>query len=325
MTKAARISYVFIALLLVMLGWLHLTTPFLAVLFSYFFLHKLHVTQSKWVAVALFLLAAVGIVYATGYFVRIAVVALPKIAETSIPSFINWATVYGIELPFTDYDSLKNLAMETVTEQVHYLRNVANFAKGAATEAVFVVIGVVVAVSLFLDNRLDLDAGKHPVKNNLYSSCCSEISSRFLSFYESFATVLGAQIIISSINTTLTSIFVFVGGLPYWPLLIGATFLCGLLPVVGNLISNTIIVGVAFTISPKMALTAMAFLVVVHKLEYFLNSKIIGDRIRNPIWLTLLGLIIGERLLGIPGMILAPVVLNYVKMEASRVPVNEKA
>ena len=40
-----------------------------------------------------------------------------------------------------------------------------------------------------------------------------------------------------------------------------------------------------------MALAALVFLVVVHKLEYFLNGKIIGDRVKNPIWLTLLGLI----------------------------------
>ena len=35
-------------------------------------------------------------------------------------------------------------------------------------------------------------------------------------------------------------------------------------------------------------------------------------------WLTLLGLIIGETLMGIPGMILAPVVLHYIKVEASK-------
>jgi predicted PurR-regulated permease PerM len=72
-----------------------------------------------------------------------------------------------------------------------------------------------------------------------------------------------------------------------------------------------------------MAITCLVFLVVVHKLEYFLNSKIVGDRIRNPFWLTLLGLILGEKLMGIPGMILAPVVLNYIKVEASRIKVLE--
>jgi predicted PurR-regulated permease PerM len=61
---------------------------------------------------------------------------------------------------------------------------------------------------------------------------------------------------------------------------------------------------------------------VIHKLEYFLNSKIIGARIRNPIWLTLIGLIIGEKLMGVPGMILSPVVLNYVRVEMSKVAVG---
>ena len=59
------------------------------------------------------------------------------------------------------------------------------------------------------------------------------------------------------------------------------TFLCGLLPIIGNLMSNTLIIAVGFTISPKLALVALIFLVVIHKLEYFLNSKIIGDRIKN--------------------------------------------
>jgi len=35
-------------------------------------------------------------------------------------------------------------------------------------------------------------------------------------------------------------------------------------------------------------------------------------------WLTLLGLVVGEKLMGIPGMVLAPIVLHYIKVEASR-------
>jgi hypothetical protein len=66
-----------------------------------------------------------------------------------------------------------------------------------------------------------------------------------------------------------------------------------------------------------MGLLALIFLIVIHKLEYFLNSKIIGTRIDSPMWLTLIGLVVGERLMGIPGMILAPVVLHYIKSEMS--------
>ena len=136
---------------------------------------------------------------------------------------------------------------------------------------------------------------------------------------------MGAQIVISAINTALTAVFVVAVHLPYAVVVGGVTFLCGLLPVIGNLISNTIIVGIGFTVSPRMALIALVYLVIIHKLEYFLNSKIVGHRIQNPFWLTLLALVIGERLMGVPGMILAPVVLHYLKAEASRIEVSDPA
>jgi predicted PurR-regulated permease PerM len=136
---------------------------------------------------------------------------------------------------------------------------------------------------------------------------------------------MGAQIIISSINTVLTAIFILITGLPHAAVVIGVTFLCGLLPIVGNLISNTIIVFLAAAMSVKFALVALIFLVGIHKLEYFLNSKIIGGWIRNPVWLTLIGLIVGEIVMGIPGMVLAPVVLNYMRLEMSKIPVTSAA
>ena len=132
---------------------------------------------------------------------------------------------------------------------------------------------------------------------------------------------MGAQITISLINTALTAIFLMAVHMPHAPLLIAVTFLCGLVPIVGNLLSNTIIVFFALTMSLKLAISALVFLIVIHKLEYLLNSKIIGDRIRNPVWLTLIALILGERLMGIPGLILAPVVLNYLRVEMLTVEV----
>src|SRR6185295_18116249 len=132
----------------------------------------------------------------------------------------------------------------------------------------------------------------HRIRNNLYSVCCDEISARFSEFYQSFATVIGAQMTISCINTFLTFIFVFVVSLPYAPVVIGLTFLCGLIPIIGNVVSNTVIVFIGFTVSPKVAIFSLIFLIGIHKLEYFLNSKIIGARIRNPLWLTLFGLIV---------------------------------
>jgi predicted PurR-regulated permease PerM len=318
-----HIAYLVLVLTLVLVGVLHLGAPLVALLFSYFALSKLLLlTKRKWLALVLFVLLAACIAFCGAYFTRAAVKALPEAAEHSIPSASAWAEAREIPLPFTDFESLKTLLINSLKEEAHYLSNVARMAGNTGTALLFILIGIVAAVSLFFNSQIDLYRRSHPTKNNLYSVLSKQVAQRFRDFYRSFATVMGAQITISLINTALTALFVVIIRLPYIPLVIAVTFLCGLLPIVGNLISNVIIVGLAFTISLKAALIALGFLVAIHKLEYFLNSKIIGDRIRNPIWLTLLGLIIGERLMGIPGMVLAPVVLNYLRLELSKVEVQ---
>ena len=323
--RPARLSYIFILATFILVGWLHLATPLLAALFAYLALTKLHFAKrrGRWLAAGLFLILLAGIAYGLGHFITQTVRALPEIADKAIPSVIQWARQYQIELPFTDYDSLKDLAFDTVKSQVSYLGGMAKLARGATTQFVFLAVGCAVAIGLFLNPRLELDREKYLIRNNLYSLCCDQIAERFSAFYRSFATVMGAQIVISAINTLFTAIFAVAVHLPYAVVVIGVTFLCGLLPVIGNLISNTIIVGIGFTVSPRTAFTALVFLVFIHKLEYFLNSKIVGHRIQNPFWLTLLALILGERLMGLPGMILAPVVLNYLKLEASNIEVKD--
>ncbi|HSV62724.1 MAG TPA: AI-2E family transporter, partial [Chthoniobacterales bacterium] len=279
MTKQARWSFIVLAITLVLIGFLQLGAPFLALLFSYFVLSKLgRFIPNKWVTLAIFLLVVAAIGYTTGHFVRAAINALPTIADKSVPSVIALAEKYNFDLPFEDFEGLKATAMTTVKDQARYLGDFANFARHASTTFVFIIIAIVCAVSIFFNSRVDLSPESHKVRNNLYSVYSTEIAARFGDLYRSFATVMGAQMTISAINTVLTAIFVSFLGLPYGPVVVGLTFLCGLFPIVGNVVSNTVIVFIGFTVSAKVAFIALIFLIVIHKLEYFLNSKLIGSR-----------------------------------------------
>lgn len=315
MSRPARISYVIMAVLLVLLGWLHLGTLLLTALFGYFALQQFSIRDNKVVGVAIYLIAVAAISYGLFFFSSRAYHDLPKIAEKSIPAVVDYAEKQGIELPFTDYASLKTVALNEVKERV---ANVGRYVRAAGFQIALLAIGLVVALSLFLDKRWGSEEDPHAARDSLYSTVVRELAVRFEFFYRSFARVIGAQILISTVNTVLTSIFLLWNGFPYALVIVVLTFICGLLPIIGNLLSNTLIVGVGFTLSPSMALLALIFLIIIHKLEYFLNSKIIGERIRNPMWLILIGLVLGEKLMGIPGMILAPVVLHYIKVESSR-------
>jgi predicted PurR-regulated permease PerM len=256
------------------------------------------------------------------HFIGQAVAALPAAAAKAVPTLAEWAQAYGIKLPFTTPETLKEFALSGIKEE---LREVAKFAEIFTKESVYVLIGIVAACGLFTTPYLDLAESTHAIPHNVYSCYTRMLKQRFSLFFESFRTIMGAQLIISAVNTIFTGLFILTLSLlgtplPYSFVIVVVTFLCGILPIVGNLISNTIIFSLGLTQSAQLAVISLLYLIVLHKFEYFLNSRIIGGRINNPMWITLLGLLLGERLMGIPGMILAPVVLNYVKLEGIRIP-----
>src|SRR5450755_4200227 len=315
MQRPVAISYGVFALLLILVAVLGLGTPFIAALFCYLALRKFAFAGRRWIALTLFLILMAGVFVGFVIFFKRASHVFPEIPEESIPRVVKFAEDHGIEPPFTDMESLKAVTIDSVRDAFGQL---SKYVRVATKEFVFLLIGIVVAVGIFLNPSFESKRHQRAGPLDLYSFYTAQIKERFASFYSSFETVMGAQIIISLINTAFTAIFLFVSGLRYATVVIILTFICGLLPIVGNIISNTIIVCIAFIASPKLAGFALIFLIVVHKFEYFLNSQIIGGRIQNPMWLTLLALLIGEQLMGIPGMILAPVILSFIKIEMKK-------
>ena len=349
MSQPQRISYLIMVVAVALVGWLHMATLLLTAFFGYFALRQLSFGRSKVLGIVLFSGVLGLVVYGLIFFTKQASVAFPRIAAATVPAVVDFADRHGLELPFFTDDSpahtngvatgthpvieggstnslpaqphqqqMRNLRKWALDEAQTKVAEISKYVRDAVFQVVYLIIGLVIAVSLFLNARLNLDHDPDISRHSLYATTMRELAVRVRTFYRSFTQVMGAQILISGINTTATGLFLFGMGFPYAPVLTILTFLCGLLPIVGNLVSNTVITGVGFSLSPKMALVALAFLIVVHKLEYFLNSKIIGDRIKNPMWMTLIGLLVGEKLMGIPGMILAPIVLHYLKIEASQ-------
>lgn len=138
-----------------------------------------------------------------------------------------------------------------------------------------------------------------------------------------FRQIVFAQVRISALNTAFTALFLLVVlpafgvHVPLVKTLILVTFVAGLLPVIGNLISNTAIVLVGLSVSIGVAFAALAFLVIIHKLEYFLNARIVGSRIHARAWELLAAMLVMEAAFGIAGLVAAPIYYAYVKRELS--------
>ena len=138
-----------------------------------------------------------------------------------------------------------------------------------------------------------------------------------------FRSVVFAQVRISALNTLLTGLYLVVLvpwmgiQLPLAKTMVIVTFITGLLPVIGNLISNTVIVVMSLSVSAALAIGSLIFLVVIHKLEYFVNARVMGGQIRARAWEILLAMLVMDAIFGIPGVIAAPIYYAYLKNELS--------
>ncbi|SFH83415.1 Predicted PurR-regulated permease PerM [Collimonas sp. OK307] len=223
-------------------------------------------------------------------------------ARTQLPT---WLQQY---LP-DDIDDIRQIMSD-------WLQSHSGEVQLAGKEAVQVFVHVL--VGMVLGAMVALNAA-HPMP--LLQPLASELLGRAHLLADAFHRVVFAQIKISLLNTILTAIFLLVvlrlGGvhLPLTKTMIIVTFLAGLLPVIGNLISNTLIVMVALSVSVYVALAALVFLVLIHKLEYFLNARIVGSQINARSWELLLMMILAEAAFGLPGLVAAPIYYAYIKSE----------
>ena len=286
----------------------HLAVPFLS--------RRLTNRRAKLAAVILLAVTMIAVVVAAGTAIvvlfRSDAGSLPgllrkmaEILESARSSLPEWMAV---SVP-DNVDALK----ETLA---HWLREHGGELQLAGKEAArgfaHVLIGLVIGALLAL---------REATSDGPMAPLAEALAGRARRLAEAFRRIVFAQVRISAINTTLTGIYL-IGVLPLFdvhlPLaktLILLTFVVGMLPVIGNLISNTVIVIVSLAHSGDVAMTSLIFLIVVHKLEYFLNARIVGSQISAKAWELLLAMLAMEAAFGLPGVIAAPIYYAYLKDE----------
>lgn len=202
---------------------------------------------------------------------------------------------------------------QMVTE---WLRNNASslqfLGKEAGRYTAHIVIAMIVGAMLAL---------REATTEGYYKPFAQAMVQRTGLFGHAFRNIVFAQVRISAINTIFTGIYLVVilplAGveLPFVKTMVMITFIVGLLPVVGNLISNSVIVIVSMSHSFAAALGSLLFLVTIHKFEYFLNARIVGGKIRANAWELLIAMVLMEAAFGIAGVVAAPIYYAYIKSE----------
>lgn len=323
-TRVIQASYVLAALSLLLVLYLRLLPVLIAGLLVYALVNALapalqrHLpgTRADWLVVALFAAIVVGLLTAAiagglAYlgsehgnpsllFERLTPVV--ERARDQLPVFI------VNHLP-DNSEQIREAVMGWLREHAAQLQLAG---KNAARIIVHLLIGMILGAMLSLQTAL-ARSPDGPLAVALNTRCVNLVTA--------FQDIVFAQFKISALNTLLTSIFLLIVlplcgvNLPLAKTLVVATFVCGLLPVVGNLISNTLIFVIALSVSLGVAIASLTFLVLIHKLEYFLNARIIGGQIRARAWQLLISMLVMEAAFGIAGLIAAPIYYAYLKRE----------
>jgi predicted PurR-regulated permease PerM len=319
-------THVLMAVALALVLHLHLLSALLAGLLVYSVVNALasplerHLAgeRAHWFAVAVLAALVVGAVT----LIIVAGIALLN-SESGNPTRLFERLMPLIErartkLPPIITENLPENSEEIRATALGWLREHAAQLQFAGKQAVRVIVqllvGIVLGAMLALhQRRVRAQAPRGPLTVLLKTRCANLVTA--------FHDVVFAQIKISAVNTLLTALFLFVVlplfgvEMPLAKTLVIVTFVVGLLPVVGNLISNTLIFVVGLSISLGVAITALAYLIIIHKLEYFLNARIIGTQIRARAWELLIAMLLMESIFGAPGLIAAPIYYAYLKRE----------
>ncbi len=199
---------------------------------------------------------------------------------------------------------------------VIWLRENANELKGVGKDAgittVHILVGIIIGAMISLREASTV-SNLRPLARAL--------EERVSRLGDAFTNVVFAQIKIATINAIATAIYLVVilplfgVELPLVKTMIMLTFVFGLLPVAGNLMSNTVIVVVSLSHSVYIAGASLLYLVLIHKVEYFLNAKIIGTQIRARPWEILIAMLVMEAIFGMAGIVAAAIYYAYLKDE----------
>ena len=323
-TRSEYASWILAALAMLFSLRLHLLPALIAGLLVYELVHVLaplfarHTTtrRAKAAAIVVVSLFVVGIVSAASFGIVVfmkgeggslsALLAkMADIIEDSRSTLPAWVVEF---LP-SNAQGVRDTLSQWLREHASELQSIGKDTGHALAQ---VLIGMVIGAMVSLRDALG-DAERAPLARAL--------AERIFRLGEAFRRIVFAQVRISALNTFFTAIYL-VGVLPFFgvhlPLtktMIVVTFLAGLLPVVGNLISNSVIVIVSMAHSPQVAFSSLGFLVLIHKLEYFLNARIVGGQINARAWELLTAMLVMESAFGIAGLVAAPIAYAWLKDE----------
>lgn len=246
-------------------------------------------------------------------------------------SLIGWGVYVAFSAMISDFNSLINsshgqiistanqLGLEVTTLQeiqvlaIDFIKENTGFLVVTGSLLIKVFLGVILGIIIHFSPLKQSD-------QNVWGSVLNTILSQSQIFFESFKNIMAIQVLISLMNTAIiafmSTVFtwlIFGEFLPYWYVLILLTAVLSLVPVVGNMLINIILVLSTIQMSPFYVLVGLGLFAIIHKLELLVIGKQMDSKVGIPFIVILFSMVIGKLLFNsMSGMILGMVTVVTV-------------
>ncbi len=316
------VAHAFVAALVLLLLTLKLGSGLVLGLVLYSIGRKVYLytaskTQSSWMRAGVSIMALLGslvsITWAASYLVRYTI----RLAEKQHEVFFS----YGVKVLEDLHQSLPRFLSKTWSPDTQMVQQLVDY-----------------VVMWLKQNWIDMGSSSLLMIMQLFFavlfavSCCAKptplvpteplragLHEALIRYTHAFYILLRAQFYIACWNACCTALFIYIAlplvgtELPFREALLLFTWTVSLIPAVGNVLANTALALLCIPHGLGVTVGALVYSVLVHKAEYLINARILGKQVNAGIAEMLLSILLGERLFGMPGLILGPVTYVYAK------------
>lgn len=183
--------------------------------------------------------------------------------------------------------------------------SIAQFLTNLGTASFNIFMSLILSL-FFLLGKPSVVAFGRQFKNSKLSWMYEDMRYFVRKFSNSFGAVIQTQLLISCINTTISTVALLIMGFPSVIGLAAMIFVLGLVPVAGVFISLVPLCIIGYVQGGiTKVIWVLVLIAVLHALEgYVLNPKLMSNKTQLPVFITFLVLLIAEHLIGLWGLVI---------------------
>ncbi len=223
-----------------------------------------------------------------------------------VRSLTDYAESHGIDVAENINEVFDKIVREFSTKITGYLSNAINISVNLGKEIINIVISSILAIYFLIDKKRMISGLKSFLNLILKKSTYNSISNFWLRCNKILARYIVCSLIDAVFVGVANAIFMLICGMPYTVIVSLVVGVTNLAPTFGPMVGGVIGAFILVLINPWYALWFIIFTIILQTIDgYVVKPKFFGNTLGVPgVWI-LVAIVVGGRLFGVVGILLA--------------------